>query len=208
MREVKNIIWDFDGVILLTEKIRIKGFEEIFSDYPRYQVEKLLSYHAENGGLSRYKKIRYFHEEILQKDITIDEINLYAKRFSEIMLKDLIDTSLLNPDWINFIHANFENYEHHIASGSDEEELKYVCEALGIHHYFRSINGSPMNKNQIVKNLKRELNASREDTVLVGDSINDHEAAQLNDITFFGYNNDRLDKPGMNYLHDLCQINK
>jgi beta-phosphoglucomutase-like phosphatase (HAD superfamily) len=61
----KNVIWDFDGVIIDSMPIRGQGFEEIFKDFAAVHVEELMRYHRANGGLSRFVKIRYFFEVIL-----------------------------------------------------------------------------------------------------------------------------------------------
>ena len=39
---IKNILWDFDGVILDSMKIRDWGFREIFKDFDKNAVEKLV----------------------------------------------------------------------------------------------------------------------------------------------------------------------
>lgn len=56
----KNILWDFDGVILDSLAVRDYGFREIFKDFDKAAVEKLIEYHSINSGLSRFHKIRYF----------------------------------------------------------------------------------------------------------------------------------------------------
>ena len=61
MKQWKNILWDFDGVILDSMKIRDEGFYEIFKSHPSDLVEKLMDFHHQNGGLSRYVKIRDFY---------------------------------------------------------------------------------------------------------------------------------------------------
>ena len=66
---IKNILFDFDGVILDSMPIREYGFRKIFENYDVALVEKLLVYHNQNGGLSRYVKIRYFFEKLLYKKI-------------------------------------------------------------------------------------------------------------------------------------------
>ncbi|HIO70318.1 MAG TPA: HAD family hydrolase, partial [Campylobacterales bacterium] len=62
---VKNIIFDFDGVILDSMPIREFGFRQIFKDFPKDRVEKLIEFHRKNGGWSRFIKIRYFFENIM-----------------------------------------------------------------------------------------------------------------------------------------------
>ena len=88
---VKNIIFDFDGVILDSMAVRELGFRKIFAAYDEALVEELLQYHQENGGLSRYNKIAHFYNEILHEPITQTEIDTLAAAFSEIMRETLTD---------------------------------------------------------------------------------------------------------------------
>ena len=153
MKNKKNILWDFDGVILDSMAVRDWGFKEIFKDFPQEQVDKLLQYHTLNGGLSRYVKIRYFYNEILGKEISELEVLEFANEFSLLMKKELINPKNLIQDSLNFIKENYKNYNFHIVSGSDQEELRFLCKELAIDHYFLSIFGSPTPKKQLVKNL-------------------------------------------------------
>ena len=63
------ILWDFDGVLIDSMEIRELGFRKLFQDFSIEEVEELIKFHKENGGLSRYVKIKYFYEEILQRPL-------------------------------------------------------------------------------------------------------------------------------------------
>lgn len=189
---IKNILFDFDGVVLDSMPIREYGFRKIFEGFDTSLVEKLLNYHNANGGLSRYVKIRYFYEELLKKDISKEEVNTIAEKFSVIMRKELINKKYLIKETIEFLNNNYENYNLHIVSGSDEKELKFLCQELGLKDYFISINGSPIHKNDLVKNILSANNYKKNESILIGDSINDYEAASINNIDFYGYNNTKL----------------
>ena len=186
---VKTILWDFDGVILDSMKVRDWGFEQIFKNFKKKDVEILLKYHRENGGLSRYVKIRYFFEKILNQPIDQEEVFVYAEKFSRLMKKELINPSNLILDSVKFIKNNFNLYNFHIVSGSDQEELRFLCKELNINKYFKSINGSPTEKIILVKNILNNHDISLENYCLIGDSINDYEAAKNNKICFYNYNN-------------------
>ncbi len=190
--ELQNILWDFDGVILDSMEVRDIGFEKIFKNYPLDKVNKLIDYHRINGGLSRYVKIRYFYEEILEEEISDEKVKEFANLFSEIMRTLLIDKKRLIEDSVAFIKDNHKNYNFHIVSGSDQKELRYLCKELDVAAYFISINGSPTAKTVLVENLINEYGYSKEQTCLIGDSINDLEAAEANQINFIGYNNKNL----------------
>lgn len=195
---IKNILWDFDGVILDSMTIRDWGFREIFKSFDDDKVEALLDYHSSNGGLSRYVKIRYFYEKILRKSITDDQVQKLANEFSVLMKNELVNPENLINHSLNFIKKNYENYNFHIVSGSDEKELRFLCKELKINQYFISIHGSPTPKNQLVKDLLKSYDYKVKETCLIGDSINDYEAAIVNDIEFEAYNNSSLSEKNTN----------
>ena len=194
----KTILWDFDGVILDSMSIRDYGFVEIFKNFSNEQLDKLLEYHRENGGLSRYVKIRYFYEEILNESITNEKVQELASKFSEIMKERLVDKENLINDSLNFIRENYSNYHFHIVSGSDQTELRFLCEKLDVKSFFISIHGSPTQKSELVRVLMEKENYDKNNTALIGDSINDFDAAVKNDINFFNYNNTEIMHLGKN----------
>jgi len=205
---IKNILFDFDGVILDSMPVRDFGFRKIFEDFDDDLVEKLLAFHNANGGLSRYVKIRYFYEELLKKPISEEEINDYANKFSLIMKGELSKKKYLIRETLDFIQNNYQFYNFHIVSGSDEKELRFLCETLEIARYFISIHGSPTPKNELVGTLMQEYNYDASETILIGDSINDYEAAQLHDIPFYGFNNTQLIPYATKYLQDYKELYK
>lgn len=196
----KTVLWDFDGVILDSMKVRDWGFEEIFKDFDQESIDKLLAYHRINGGLSRYVKIRYFFEELVGQPITDEAVLGYAQKFSVLMRKELTNPKNLIVDSVEFIKSNYKKYNFHIVSGSDQEELRFLNKELGIDQYFISIHGSPTPKKQLVATLLKKYDYSLVKTCLIGDSINDYEAAIENCIKFYGFNNLKLKKINNNYI--------
>jgi HAD superfamily hydrolase (TIGR01549 family) len=199
---VKNILFDFDGVILDSMPIRDYGFKKIFEYFDDALVSQLLNYNNENGGLSRYVKIKYFYNEILDKEILEEEIDDYASNFSKIMKKELVNKKYLIVDTLEFIKNNFKKYNLHIVSGSDERELKYLCKKLEIDKYFQSINGSPTEKNKLVESVLLDNEYLTKETILIGDSINDYVASEVNGIDFYGFNNTSLINISEQYLEN------
>jgi len=203
---VKNILFDFDGVILDSMPVRERGFKKIFEGYDSRLVEKLLVYHNKNGGLSRYVKIRYFYEKLLNQAVSDKEINKIAENFSIIMRAELINEKYLVDETVDFIDKNYKNYNFHIVSGSDQKELRFLCKEIGIERYFISIYGSPTCKNDLVRNILTKYNYKESETVLVGDSVNDYEACKVNAIDFYGYNNVELKKISTTYLENYTGL--
>ena len=48
-----------------------------------------------------------------------------------------------------------------------------------------------------MKNRLKEENYDSKEVILIGDSINDYEAANINDVKFYGYNNIELKEKDM-----------
>jgi phosphoglycolate phosphatase-like HAD superfamily hydrolase len=194
MSSTKVFFWDFDGVLMNSNDVRDQGFIEVLSEFPQTEVQQLLAFHRKNRGLSRYVKFRYFFEEVRGESISEEQVNEWASRFSKQIKELLVDASLLIEDSIMFIRKNHESYPMHVVSGSDGNELRYICEALQIDKYFISIHGSPTPKKQLVSTLISERGYVKKNCILIGDSINDYEASEYNGIAFFGYNNSELRK--------------
>ena len=197
------ILWDFDGVILDSVPIRNAGFLHVLEGYPKEAVERLLQFQNENGGLSRYVKFRYFYEEILGMEISEEKVQEFAGQFSAFMRERLTDPGLLMVDTMAFIRAHQNRFAMHIVSGSDQEELRFLCEQLGITTFFSSIHGSPTPKIELVRNVLEHESYDRSRVVLIGDSINDFDAAHTNGIHFFGYNNPSLKTKGEGYIEQF-----
>lgn len=194
------ILWDFDGVILDSMPVREYGFKKVLEEYPQEQVEELLNFHKENGGLSRYVKFRYFFEEIRGESLSEEELSRLANSYSEIMREKLCESENLISETVNYIKKNQHSFTMHIVSGSDGNELRYLCNQLNITQYFKTIEGSPTPKIQLIGNLIQKFNYAPKELCLIGDSKNDFEAAEANNIDFFGYNNRSLKGKGKNYL--------
>jgi phosphoglycolate phosphatase-like HAD superfamily hydrolase len=199
----KTILFDFDGVILDSLSVKDDGFKQIFSNFNNDDVEKLIDYHHLNGGISRFEKINYFFEKILGKNISSEDVQEYADNFSSIMKQYLVDPNKIITDSFKFIDKNYKKYNLHIVSGSEQNELRWLCNYLDLEKYFITINGSPTPKSELVATLIKDFNYSFDECVLIGDSLNDYEAAKKNNINFLGYNNTKLINVGYGYIESF-----
>jgi HAD superfamily hydrolase (TIGR01549 family) len=203
---IKNILFDFDGVILDSMKIKGDGFIELFKEYPEDSLQALEAYHYANGGVSRFAKIRYFFNDILRTQVSEKEVEALAEKFAQIIAEKLFDRNNLIGETIDFIRENFTHYNCHIVSGAEHQELNALCEHFGIKSYFKSIQGSPTPKTELIHALLQAYHYRPNETILIGDSINDYEAAKANEILFSGYNNQELKNLG-HYIDSFSGYN-
>ena len=132
---IKAILFDFDGVILDSMDVREMGYRKIFPEHDPEAVNKLVAYHHMNGGISRFAKIRYFHETILGSTISEEEVNKLADRFSEIMRQNLTNPDRLIQETMDFIKTNHKKYDMHIlAIDNDQEGQKasLLCKEISL----------------------------------------------------------------------------
>jgi phosphoglycolate phosphatase-like HAD superfamily hydrolase len=179
------VIFDFDGVLVESNEIRFNGFRRLFKDYPQEQVDILVDYAKANGGVSRYKKIEYFFNVIRQESTSEKSVNRWAAQFSELVEQDVVKAESVAGS-VEFLEEYSNLFDFAIVSGSDQVELKRVCEKRGINHFFKTILGSPVEKKDNIAALLSELNWSHDRSVYVGDSNNDLDSAKANNIDFVG----------------------
>ena len=78
-----QIIFDFDGVIINSHKIKSAAFFKIFKIYGENVGLSALNYHIKNIGKSRYQKFRFIYEKFLRKKFTKKELIKIDKAFEE-----------------------------------------------------------------------------------------------------------------------------
>ena len=66
MKKYSHLFFDCDGVILNSNKIKTDAFYKLALNFGELQAQKLVNHHLENGGISRYEKIKFFQKNILK----------------------------------------------------------------------------------------------------------------------------------------------
>ncbi|MDD7987178.1 HAD hydrolase-like protein [Lentisphaera marina] len=205
---IKNIIFDWDGVILDSNSVKDRAFEYVLRHYDAGKVAELVAYHQANGGISRFIKFRMFFEEMLGETISSEQVEDLSQQFSAYALRELVDPKLQIHESIKWVKENYKNYNFHVASGSEESELKRVAEAQQLSSYFQSFHGSPTAKPILVEDILSSNDYLASETILIGDSINDYRAAEANSVAFCAYNRSTLKGIGLIYLNKFSDLTK
>jgi phosphoglycolate phosphatase-like HAD superfamily hydrolase len=160
---------------------------ELFSDFTGNEINEFLEWAVPNGGISRYDKIRYFYNNIRHEEISDENVNFLAGRYSDIVKQNVINAPDVKGarDFLKDYHTRAE---FHLLSASDGEELREVCKARKIDGFFKTISGSPVNKKDNLRRLIENNGWLRSECLYIGDSVNDLDAAILAGIDFIGRN--------------------
>lgn len=187
MKNYKTFIFDCDGVILNSNDIKTKSFKSTLIAYKKAAVEEFIYYHKNNGGISRYEKIKYFLKEIIPKYygnyfVNQNEYNSLLQNFSAECKKYLFKSEVTKG--LKELKDFAGSIPWLIVSGGDQNELREVFKFKNIDKYFNGgIYGSPKKKVDI---LKSEIDKKiiKFPALFFGDSKLDHLAAKSVNIDF------------------------
>ena len=202
---IKVICWDLDGTLIDSNHVRTDGFKFIFKSFPENKVSRLIEYHKENGGLSRYHKINYFFKNIIGIKIEEDKKRNYAIEYANYMKQYLLNSSL-KFSYTDRLLGYLKNYSQVLITASDEVEAKQVCRAIKIDHFFNEIYGSPKTKEQNFQKLKKNMLKDFNELVYIGDTVNDFEVCKKLNIKFVGINNPGLMDMTPNYIENNNEL--
>lgn len=178
----KTLIFDCDGVVLDSNKVKTQAFYNAALPYGAVAAEELKRYHTANGGISRYRKFEYFLSEIVPPDTDGPVLDSLLKSYALEVRQGLLNCKVA--DGLVELREQTCNSKWLIVSGGDQHELREVFTARGLSELFDGgIYGSPDNKENI---LQREFAAQNitKPALFLGDSRYDHVAAVSLDIDF------------------------
>lgn len=183
--KISTIIFDLDGVILDSVHLKTDAFEELFKDYSEEIVQQILLHHQENGGISRYDKIRYYFKEIIKEEINDVTYQKYILEFHNLVLEKVKNSNFIKGS-IEFLNNNMEDFNYFLVSATPKKELDEILTFKSLDSYFIKTYGSPTTKRDNLKYLLSENNLSHSEVIYIGDSINDFAACIENKILFIG----------------------
>ncbi|MDA8946773.1 hypothetical protein N9H49_04765 [Luminiphilus sp.] len=178
----KSLIFDCDGVVLNSNRLKSRAFYTAALPYGESSAQALVGYHTDHGGVSRYRKFKYFLEQLVPSNALgpgLEELlDVYARNVRKELIDCEIDSGLFE------LRERTPSASWFIVSGGDQAELRDVFHEKGLDCLFDGgIFGSPDTKDEI---LTRELRAGkiREPALFLGDSRYDHEASVSTGLDF------------------------
>ena len=180
---IKNIFFDFDGVILDSINCKTQAFEAMYTKYGKEIANQVKRYHLENGGVSRFEKFKYWHKQHLGVEITNEELNALSEEFSNLVVDQVIKSDEIKGS-MDFIKSNYQEFRFWIITGTPTIEMKRIADRIEITPYFIGIHGSPEKKKHWVDHLLKTHQLHPNETLFLGDATTDFEAAQWGELHF------------------------
>ena len=180
---IKNIFFDFDGVIAESVSAKTDAFEEMYLPYGKDIAAKVVEYHKLHGGVSRYEKFKYFHKEFLNEVINKEKVDELAIQFSNIVLDKVINSDeVLGANY--FIEKYHKKFKFWIITGTPTTEIELIVEKRKLTNFFIGLHGSPKNKRYWTEYIIDKYNLKRDEIIFLGDATTDMAAADYSKTHF------------------------
>ena len=195
----KNIILDFDGVILDANSQRKLNMKFVLDENLNQELSTPThDYFCKNSGVSRNVKLGKFIEDKFV-------LNKVLKEYYELNLSTLPKCDLVN-GVKEFIVKYSESKKIFILTGADEEEVKILVNNKNLSDYIFYLGGGPKSKIQHLKELKLDGGA-----VFFGDSRYDNFTANEYKFDFVfvdGYTNTKEENLEYDYIAKVKDFSK
>ena len=195
----KNIILDFDGVILDANSQRKLNMKFVLDENLNQELSILTyDYFCKNSGVSRNVKLgKFIEDEFI--------LNKVLKEYYELNLSTLPKCDLVNgvKEFIVKFHNSKKIF---ILTGADEEEVKILVNNKNLSDYIFYLGGGPKSKIQHLKELKLDGGA-----VFFGDSRYDNFTANEYKFDFVfvdGYTNTKEENLEYDYIAKVKDFSK
>ena len=183
LSKYKCAIFDCDGVILQSNKIKTNAFIRSLEGEPNDLIDQFITYHKNNGGISRYVKFEYYYRYIKHDRNYKIMAEKAVYHYSKIVVNKLI-TAKYVPGVIDIIdYFNSNNIPCFVISGGDQNELNEVFLRRKINNNFVEILGSPDTKIQHASTMIKQSKINLPG-VLFGDASLDMEIANFLGLDF------------------------
>jgi len=149
-------------------------------------VNKVISHHLINGGISRFEKFKIYHKEFLGIKLTDQMLQELCDQFSTLVINKVVDAPYTLGAY-DFIRQYYQKYSFHIVSATPQNEIEIIVKLKKLNKYFIEVLGSPEKKYRNINKIISKYNLQLSEICYIGDSINDYNAAKKSGIRFIGF---------------------
>lgn len=205
MKQYKAYIFDFDGVIKESVRVKSDAFVQLYKAEGADFQKRVESYHLANGGVSRYEKFKVWNEW-LNRSTSETAIEELAQKFSDLVVDNVVASPFIKGAElaIEMAHKSALTF---IATGTPDQEILPILDRLGLYSSFTEVHGSSRKKPVITKDILTRFKLDPSEVLFMGDAQTDYHAALECEVDFYlretDYNTAWFDgKPGITYIQD------
>ncbi len=180
------VFFDFDGVILDSVDVKTQAFAAMFRSYGPDVEKAVVEYHLAHGGISRFKKFKYFYEHILNLPLPQDVLEKLGSKFNQMALEGVLSAPFIEGALETLKMLKDNEIPAFVISGTPQEEVQLIVEKRNLSAYFIEVHGSPRTKQDIIHDIASRHDFDLSCCLFIGDASTDFMAAQLCGTDFLG----------------------
>jgi phosphoglycolate phosphatase-like HAD superfamily hydrolase len=181
--KIKNIFFDFDGVLAESVNVKTQAFHDLYLPFSEDIARKVVEHHRAHGGVSRFEKFKIYHQEFLGEIIDDEKVSELANQFSNLVIEGVVNSPEIKGVKV-FLEKFYGKINYWIITGTPTEEMKEIAKEREIIQYFEEICGSPTKKYIWTEYLIEKYNLKREETLFLGDAKSDYNASVKSKLHF------------------------
>lgn len=175
------LLFDFDGVLFNTNRIKTEAFRQTLADYPRDKVDAFVRYHELNGGISRHIKFAHFFDYILGSPAPASAVDDAISRFATVVV-ELMQKAEPLPGVATFLDSvKAKAIPMIICSGGNAEEIRNLLARHEMTDHFLAVLGNEESK---LDHARERIAPDYSRVLFFGDSRYDMEVAEAFNFDF------------------------
>jgi len=178
------LILDFDGIVLESNGIKDNALREIFSDFPQ-QFNEIWNYHTQNNSVDRYTKFKFILKNFLNRSDDNVLYQSWLNRFQEYTRNGMKQCSFV-PGAAELLKDFHNKMPLYLSSATPQEELDWIIDTRNLRYFFKKVYGYPPKKPATIREILEREDATAEEALFIGDSLDDWTSAQDVGVRFIG----------------------
>ena len=175
--------FDFDGVLADSVEVKTKAFAKLFEAYGPKIMNKVVSHHRTNGGMSRYDKFRHYFSEFLKQPLLDEEFQDLCEQFAQLVVDEVVASPEI-PGSHLYLEKCHKTSPCFVVSATPEDEIREIVRRRGLQKFFLNVLGAPASKQENLESLLAANKLAPEQCVFFGDAESDYRAAMACCVNF------------------------
>lgn len=197
---IKILVFDFDGTIMDSQKIKDKAYFELFplADEKTKDIIRKIRKINQGSRKTRYQIIREILSALEFKNIE-KEIKNYVQKYGEIVEKGIVEGKGIPGAFEGLWFFRNNKYILYLLSGTPLKPLSQIVEKLvskGKIPSFKKIYGrvddrdEKLFKEQVITDIIKREGVKTKEIAVIGDGASERDAALKTGCLFIGITND------------------
>lgn len=198
------MVLDFDGTLVDSNPIKMRGFEAVFADFPE-RLPKIMAYCQGGPETPRGQKFKHVYEVILGRALTAAARKRLEEKFAEATTEAIVRAGEI-PGAGAFLRRAAKRYLTTLLSTTPHDILLEIIARRGWRRYFSVVRGAPVNKAEWLRLFLVQHSLEPSEVIFFGDALEDADAAAAAKCGFIGVGAAAFAGLGLPFIKDFTGI--